>query len=1361
MCDHAGVIQNILCDDFFAAGTWLRGQVFEECVDPGSRDKVSHLLAEVNAQGSAFDWELTIAPQGKLVTLHFSGFTIDTSLLIVGDHIRNDILQLQDELMRKNNELVNTLRAAIKDQIARERAEEALRETAERFQCLFEDHHAVMLLIEPDTGQILDANQSAERFYGYSRTTLKTMLITEINVLSPDEVKKEMQRAEQGTLNYFVFPHRLANGDIRQVEVYSSRLLLNAKPILFSIVHDITERKQAEDALEKTNLELKLAFTERDILVEDLRGNQIELEFHNSVLIRTQAELKSARDRYADLFELAPVGYCIVNEKGLILEINLTAVALLGVSRSLLVNKPFTRFVFEEYKEKKFYLAQEQLIATHTPQGIDLQMVKKDGSLFWAHLQITFEEFNDAPPTIRVVISDITERKRVENELSQTNAYLENLINYANAPIIVWDPHFHITRFNHAFESLTGCSEAQMLGQTLDILFPSELVADSMAKIRQTLLGKRWETVEIAILHGDGSIRTVLWNSATVFSSDGRTPIATIAQGQDITERKRAEQELGQTNAYLENLINYANAPIIVWDPQFRITRFNHAFEFLTGRSEVDVLGQSLEILFPAVQIKNSMAQIRKTSIGERWETVEIEILHRDGSVRTVLWNSATLFESDGKTTLATIAQGQDITERKRAERHIVESERRFYSTINNMAEGVLLIGFDWTYLYINKVAEFQSHLPAEDLLGRTVMECWPGIEATDFFKLEQKVMQDRNPAQIEGSYSLADGAERWFSWHIQPADEGLLVITIDITERRQVEEALLESETRFRTIFEQAAVGVAVLDTQTGRYERINQVYCDFLGYTPEEMTQMGFQNVTYPDDTQANLDHNAQLIAGQIQSFTIEKRYVRRDGAVVWGKLTASPLWKPGNTPHTYFHIAVVEDITKRKRMEQELLLSELDLKEAQSIAHIGSWKWDVNRGEVTWSDEMFRIFGIDKNSYTGRLGDAARNAMHPDDLYIVMPDNAANIANVPFEYRIIRPDGAIRLVWAKAANTIFDQDGKPTLLFGVAQDITERKQAEEALLTSEARFRSLFEQTHDAVFLLDLDGQYLTANQRAADMFGISMEELRSDVLSGATILRQYLARMLAGEEIPAYEIIFQKRDGQPLPVEMTLELVRDANGKPKHIQALVRDISARKQAEEKLKIANEQLQLRVTEIENLQDELRAQAVRDPLTGLYNRRYLNETLTREMGRTERENDALSIIIADIDHFKMINDTYGHQVGDQFLIEIANVMGKYTRDSDIACRYGGEEFLLVLPGISNDFAVKRAEEIRLKCADLIIQHDGKELLVTMSFGVATYPDHGQTANEIIIKADKAMYHSKQTGRNKVTTWEHERSSG
>ena len=128
--------------------------------------------------------------------------------------------------------------------------------------------------------------------------------------------------------------------------------------------------------------------------------------------------------------------------------------------------------------------------------------------------------------------------------------------------------------------------------------------------------------------------------------------------------------------------------------------------------------------------------------------------------------------------------------------------------------------------------------------------------------------------------------------------------------------------------------------------------------------------------------------------------------------------------------------------------------------------------------------------------------------------------------------------------------------------------------------------------------------------------------------------------------------------------------------------------------------------------------------------------------------------MIIMDIDHFKKINDTHGHQIGDKFLLEIANLLSTHTRDFDFACRYGGEEFLLVLPNATTRNTFKRAEQIRSKCADIRIEHENKDVSITISMGIATYPRHSKNVDELLTKADKALYRSKRRGRNQVTVW-------
>jgi PAS domain S-box-containing protein len=172
--------------------------------------------------------------------------------------------------------------------------------------------------------------------------------------------------------------------------------------------------------------------------------------------------------------------------------------------------------------------------------------------------------------------------------------------------------------------------------------------------------------IEHRIIVGD-EVKWVREKAELEFDSKGELK-GGFGTVQDITERKQAEEALRETKDYLENLIEYANAPIIVWNPNSGITRFNHAFERLTGRSADEVLGNKMDILFPADSHDESMKHIREATSGERWEVVEIPIEHKDGTVHILLWNSATIYALDGETPLATIAQGQDITERKKVE---------------------------------------------------------------------------------------------------------------------------------------------------------------------------------------------------------------------------------------------------------------------------------------------------------------------------------------------------------------------------------------------------------------------------------------------------------------------------------------------------------------------------------------------------------------------------------------------------------------------------------------------------------------------------------------------------------------------
>ena len=206
--------------------------------------------------------------------------------------------------------------------------------------------------------------------------------------------------------------------------------------------------------------------------------------------------------------------------------------------------------------------------------------------------------------------------------------------------------------------------------------------------------------------------------------------------------------------------------------------------------------------------------------------------------------------------------------------------------------------------------------------------------------------------------------------------------------------------------------------------------------------------------------------------------------------------------------------------------------------------------------------------------------------------------------------------------------------------------------------------------------------------------------------------------------------------------------DKNDRVRGGMAIIEDITDRK-------MANDRLESQLAEIQLLQAELNERMLRDPLTGLYNRRYLQETLPREFSRLERIGHPLGMIIMDIDRFKSINDTYGHDAGDILLQAIGKLLLGNIRTEDIACRYGGDEFVIVMPDASLEVCQGRAELIRSLFEAMETTYDSKTIRTTVSMGVAAYPLHGSNREEILTCADRALYKAKQAGRNQVVTYQ------
>ncbi len=401
---------------------------------------------------------------------------------------------------------------------------------------------------------------------------------------------------------------------------------------------------------------------------------------------------------------------------------------------------------------------------------------------------------------------------------------------------------------------------------------------------------------------------------------------------------RKTEEKRRETRDYLEKLLNYANAPIIVWDPDFRITRFNQAFEHLTRYTPEEVIGKKIHMLFPEATRDESMSKSASTLSGEYWESVEIPILRKDGDNRIALWNSANIYAEDGKTIVATIAQGQDITKRRQAEEELKHLKEFSEGIVQSMSEGIVVEDVKGYFTFVNTAAASLTGYTQEELLGQH----WTFLVPPD----QQHIIQAADERRIRGEadryeLELVGKNGRRFSVLLsgRPRFEkdcftGTLAVFVDITEFRRAEKALRQAEIRYSSLFDGIPVGLYRTNPE-GKILGINLTGVQMLGY-PDRQTFMAISSKElYVRDEdrkrwQTMIDAD-DVVAG------FEVRWHRYDGAIIWVRDTAKIVRDDNGRILCYE--GSFENITKRKEAEEEKKKLEVRLIHAQKMEAIGT--------------------------------------------------------------------------------------------------------------------------------------------------------------------------------------------------------------------------------------------------------------------------------------------------------------------------------------------------------------------------------------------------------------------------------------
>ena len=417
---------------------------------------------------------------------------------------------------------------------------------------------------------------------------------------------------------------------------------------------------------------------------------------------------------------------------------------------------------------------------------------------------------------------------------------------------------------------------------------------------------------------------------------------------------------------------------------------------------------------------------------------------------------------------------------------------------------------------------------------------------------------------------------------------------------------------------------------------------------------------------------------------------------------------------------------------RLTQDALLaSRARLAEAQRVAHLGGWEWDIERNTFRLADETCRILDAPPQMATLTL-ETVLSLAHPDDRAAVEQSLAQSASQgSPFQadFRILLPSGIERIVHGQA-EAVRGTDGRITRLSGSLQDITERKQAEEKLHLSAI----VFENTTEGVMITDDTSRIISVNKAFTEITGYGQDELigmTPNALKSGRHDEEFFAAMwniIRDTGRWQGEVWNRRKNGDIYPEWLNISEVKDERGHITHYVGVFSDISAMKESESKL------------------DHL---AHHDPLTGLPNRLLLNARMEHSLTRARRNNSLLAVLFLDLDRFKNINDTLGHPIGDLLLQEVAHRLTGCVREEDTVTRLGGDEFTLLLEDLHDSrFASDVAQKILVALADRFILQ-GHEVFITCSIGISLFPSDGDNVTALLKNADSALYRAKEQGRN------------
>jgi diguanylate cyclase (GGDEF)-like protein/PAS domain S-box-containing protein len=679
---------------------------------------------------------------------------------------------------------------------------------------------------------------------------------------------------------------------------------------------------------------------------------------------------------------------------------------------------------------------------------------------------------------------------------------------------------------------------------------------------------------------------------------------------------------------------------------------------------------------------------------------------------------------------------------------------------LDALPDGVRIVNQDFMVLWINDALARMAGMDQAATLGRKCYETFSGERCHTVGCPLTRILQGENPVADQYDKVCSDGAVIPCLVVAKPyrgADGkviGIIEDFRDITEIRQSEAALQESEKRYRMLAENVRDVIWTMDLNR-RFTYLSPSVMELLGYSVEEGQAKTLEEVLTPSSLAVCLRTLEEKLAqaalqppGPAVSFTLELEAIAKDRAIVWTNSKMSLLCDPEGKPAGI--IGVTRDIRERKLVQEELQASEARFRAIFEKGAMGMAMVD-REGRLLETNVAFqKMLGYQAEELRGKVftgitypEDATKDLARFQELMAGKRDS------YEMETRYLSQDG--RLLWVHlVVSLIRDAAGEPRYAVGIIKDLTARKQAE-------TLSHDLFFTSPIGVYLIQ-DRKFVMVNQSFQDITGYDRDELLGKEslwmveTQDRAMVKQEAVRMVKGERsLPLeFKIITKSGAGKWVMESLTSTHYQGRRAALGYFM----DITPRRQAEEKQQEWVRKYRDQVDKLKKSEARLKDLSIRDGLTGLLNHKEFHRRLRDELERSRHYGHPFSLLMLDLDHFKDINDTYGHLAGDEALCSVALLIQEEARVVDVVARYGGEEFAVILPETSAMGALDLAERIRrIVAGQKITCASGLAVSVTISIGVAVFPDDASSEEKLIAQADAALYTAKRTGRNRVVT--------